>query len=140
MKHFKKSSATSAMFFLGFALVIVALGRTAPAQVQCNQTGNHLIKVAKTQGSNQMVDCESAALSRGSKHTITWQASGNDTLSIEFAADGNPFLNFACKDQKKCASGPIDPNAQDGVTYKYTITLKSGGNVYTEDPGVIIRP
>ncbi len=141
MKEFKMNPGLSTLFFLGmFALVIGLMIRTTEAQVACRETGNHLIKVGKAQSSDQLVDCESAALSKGSKHTLTWQASGKDTLSIEFAAEGNPFLNFACKNQKKCSSGTIDPNARLGVTYKYTVTLNSGGNVYTEDPGVIIQP
>jgi hypothetical protein len=111
--------------------------RSARAQVGCNQTGNHLIKISKAQGSDQLVDCELSHISKKAKHKITWQASGKDTITIEFPANANPFLNFSCQDQKHCTADQIDPKAQG--QYKYTVTLKSGGTPYKEDPGVIIE-
>ena len=111
--------------------------RSAPAQVACNQTGNHLIKVSHTQGSSQLVDCELPHISKKAKHKITWQASGKDTLTIEFPANGNPFLNFTCQNQKSCTADQIDPKALG--QYKYTVTLTSGGTPFKEDPGVIIE-
>jgi uncharacterized protein (DUF2147 family) len=132
-------ASSAAAFVCLFAVALLFSARLAQGQVACNQVGNHLIKVVKTQGSNQLVDCESARISRSKKHTVTWQASGNNTLTIEFAAGASPFLKFSCKDQKKCTSGEIDPNAI-GKTFKYTVTLKSGSNTYVEDPDVVIDP
>jgi hypothetical protein len=110
---------------------------SAPAQVACNQVGNHVIKVSLDQGSGQLVDCEGAHASKQAKHKITWQARGQDTLSIEFAPNQNPFLKFTCKNQKSCTASQIDPAALG--QYKYTVTLTSGGQSYSVDPHVIIE-
>ena len=110
---------------------------TASAQVACDKVGDHKIKVFVTQGSGQLVDCEAARISKNAKHKITWQVSGKDTLTIEFAPGQNPFLNFSCKNKKLCTAGQIAPGALG--QYKYTVTLTSGGKTYVEDPGVIIE-
>lgn len=128
-----------------FGIIILLLSatlisiRSAPAQqvVGCNETGHHNVKVGRAQASSQLVDCESPHISKKAKHRITWQASGNDTITIEFPANANPFLKFSCQDQKSCTADQIDPKALG--QYKYTATLKSGGNTYKEDPGVIIE-
>ncbi len=128
------------------AVVVVAISMflasriLLQAQVPCGQTGNHLIHVGKTHGSKQLVDCESATISMQNHNTVTWQAGGNDTISIEFSSDANPFVNFTCNKQKMCTADTIDPNAKTGVSYKYNVTLKSGWRTYHEDPGVIIQP
>jgi len=129
----KTSGAFCAILLLSAAVISI---RSARAQISCDQIGNHLIRINRTQGSNQLVDCEAAHISKNAKHKITWQAAGNDTITIEFP-NGSPFLNFSCQDQKRCTSDQIDPNAQG--QYKYKVTLKSGRNTYTEDPGVIIE-
>jgi hypothetical protein len=137
----RKMSVLSGMA-VSAVLTAAVLFSTCPvqAQVACNQVGNHLIKIAKAQGTNQLVDCESARISKSKKHAITWQASGNDTLTIEFAAGQSPFLNFTCKDQKSCKATTIDPQAAAAKGFKYTVTLKSGGGTFIEDPEVVIDP
>ncbi|MDD5541919.1 MAG: hypothetical protein PHX83_01970 [Acidobacteriia bacterium] len=131
-------TAAAAFFLVVFAVMISWL--PAEAQTACNQAGNHVIHVAKTAGSGHLTDCDTARISKQNHHTITWQASGNDTLTIQFNKNGNPFQDFWCQNQKQCTTGTIGPNAQTGTTYNYKVTLNSGGNTYTEDPGVIIDP
>ena len=123
-----------------FSIAMLLTMRLAQGQVACNQVGNHLIKIGKTPGSNQLVDCESARISKSKKNTVTWQAQGNDTITIVFAGGASPFLNFSCKDQKRCTSGAIDPNAKIATPFKYTVTLKSGSNTFVEDPDLVIDP
>ncbi len=108
------------------------------AQVSCNEVGNHVIKVAKAQGSDQLVDCESARVSKQARHKLVWQASGKDTLSIVFPSGANPFLRFRCTNRKSCTADRIDPKARG--EFKYTAILNSGGQTFREDPGVIIEP
>ena len=137
----RRFRASGAVALIGlFSGVLLISMRPAQGQVECKQVGNHLIKIRKIQGSDQLADCESARISKSKKHAITWQTSGNDTMTIEFNAGAGPFLKFSCKDQKKCTSGEIDPKAATGTAFKYTITLKSGNNTYREDPDVLIDP
>jgi hypothetical protein len=133
------------VFTAGTILPVIVLAcmislRTTAAQVACGQTGDHVVHVGKTTGSTHLSDCDSPRISRQNRHNVTWQALGNDTLTIEFNKNGNPFLNFSCVNQKRCTSGAIDPEAKTGMVYNYKITLSSGGNTLTEDPGVIIDP
>ncbi len=125
------------VFVLFLCCLATGLNESVQAQVACGQVGNHLVKVAPVQGSTQLVDCETPRLSKQGKHKITWQASGSDTLTIAFPPNQSPFLNFACVNQKQCTAGQIDPKALGD--FKYTVTLKSGGKTYTEDPKVIIE-
>jgi hypothetical protein len=131
---------TAGMFVAVIVLACMIFLRTAEAQVACGQTGNHVVHVGKTEGSTHLSDCDSPRISRQNRHSVTWHAAGNDTVTIEFNKNGNPFLNFSCVNQKQCTSGAIDPNAKTGTIYNYKITLSSGGNTFTEDPGVIIDP
>ncbi len=133
----RKAHCVAAVVGLLCACAAVISISAAPAQVACNQVGNHLIKVSSVRGSGQLVDCEAAHISKQAKHKITWQASGKDTLSVEFPANKNPFLNFSCRNQNSCTADQIDPGALG--QYKYSVRLHTGGKTLTEDPGVIIE-
>lgn len=120
------------------AAMIISVG-SVYAQTPCGQVGNHTIKVGKTTGSNHLTDCDVAHISRKNQHKITWMAAGNDTITIEFPVGANPFPGFTCKDQKKCTTGKIDDKPPAGSEFKYTVTVKSGGQTTTEDPRILIQ-
>ena len=138
MSRFSRTVVAGSTLVVGvIVLAVFVCVPPAQAQVACGEVGNHVIKVAKG-ASTRLSDCQSARISKKGKHSITWQAQGNDTVTLEWGSKGNPFVGFTCKDQKQCKAADIDPNASG--SYKYSIVLKSGTQTYREDPDVMIEP
>ena len=100
-------------------------------------------KLVNIKGNGRVRDTDARkSLSMSNPDTVTWSdPNGGGSFTIVFdKPEGSPFLNsvaFTVPNAGSIDSGPIDPNAVVGQSYRYSVYK---GNQKKDDPDVIIQP